>query len=165
MDIKQFNKNLLAIKKSGEAMDKVMHESAMFALEQANKHGNTNFVNQLISALGRNVRKEAMITWFRSFGLLVWNDKEKVFKYSKDKKIMVESVPLSVEDALEIAESRPFYEFSVEKAEIKKLDTYVSFQAFISRMRSAAKNGKQVEHLEFIDALEQFGKEKGVITA
>lgn len=152
MEQKQFDSNIKAIKASGVKMDKVIHETACFALEQVNKHGNVNFANQLINALGKSHRKGDLIAWFTKFGKMVFQEKEKVFKASMKKVIKWEGEEQTVDNSIIIATEVPFYDLTKDTIPNLEVDYLKSMQSLLNRLiKKSQEPGVVVKNVEYLE--------------
>lgn len=154
MDTKQFNKALVTIKK-GASRFTLIHDAAMFAAEQINKHGQTTPANQLLSVMHKADRVEALRVWFNDF-TKANNTKEGTLKYSDKKELAWDGEPIGADAILDIADGLPYYEYSHE---IKPASTYDIQKAVAQILKRAAKfknDGKNVEHEELIEKLRSF---------
>lgn len=163
MELKQFTKNVAAIKTMGAKADKMIHESAMFALEHLNVHGNNSPANQLTSALSASMRKEALVTWFLAFGMCKRDSKDNTLVYAGKKELKLDEhgcpspsgSVISGLDILPFADDIPFYNFTKET---KASDVYDIEKAILRIVKQAAKfnkEGKKVEHVELLSRLSE----------
>lgn len=153
MELKQFSKNVKAIKAMGAKADTLIHESAMFALEQVNKHGNSNFVNQLTSALSASMRKEALVVWFLDFGMVKRNSKDNTLEYAGKKELKIDGEVISGLDILPYADEHPFYSYTKEIAPASVYDVQKAILSIVRRASKFNKDGKTVEHAELLAKL------------
>lgn len=155
MEQKQFDKAIVQIKTNGAKLDAMLHECAMFALEQINAHGNNGPVNKLLGAINKSTRKEALYTWFNDFGLCKKN-KDNTLSYSKDKKLKdKEGVIITANDAMLLADETPFYNYTKEITPASSYDVDKAIASILKRAASFAKEGKVVQHQEKLDALKE----------
>jgi len=154
MDIKQFNSNVKGIKVASAKNDVLLHECAMFALEQINLHGNNGPMNQLKSALGKAHRGEALVVWFLDHGLCKRDTKNNILVHSSGKKIKIDGEEVSVEGALILADEKPFYTYTKETTPATVLDIEKAVQSLLARIANASKNGIKIEHAELKAQLE-----------
>lgn len=154
MDKKQFEKNVATIAEMGKAANDLIHNSAMFALEQVNTHGNSNFANQLVSALSASMRKEALFVWFNDFGM-VKRTKENTFEYNGKKKLLLDGEEISAIDVLPFADEQPFYDYTKEIKPASVYDVQKAVASILKRASKFNKEGKQVEHAELLAKLSE----------
>ena len=148
MDSKQFKKNLGLIKK-GEARFNRIHESAVFALAQINQHGQTTPANQLLGVMHKADRIEALKTWFRDFGK-VNTQKDGTLKYVDAKKILWEGQPIPVMEAVEIASSMPYFEYTKEIKPASSYDVMKGLKSILTRAKAMEQHGGTIEHKEML---------------
>ena len=77
---KTFNSNIATIKKGSEALAQAIHAAGMFALAQANEHGNIGFAVRLVEAMGKKHDAQRVVKWLCHFGKF---DVKKYEIYSK----------------------------------------------------------------------------------
>lgn len=155
MEMKQFDKNLKTIQTTGAKMDELLHECAMFALDQINKHGNNGPVNRLLGAINKSTRKEALYVWFNDFGLCKRN-KDNTLEYKGNKKIYSEGEVISMEDALILADETPFYSYTKEIAPASSYDVMKGIKSILKRAKKMETEGKTIEHKELLEQLKAF---------
>ena len=153
MEMKQFDKNIKAIKTTGGKLDTLIHESAVFAVEQLNLHGNNGAANRLLSALNKSSRKEALYVWFNDFAMCKRNHKDNTLDYSKNKKLENDGAPISGEDAVLLADASPFYDYTKEIAPASSYDVMKGVKAILNRVKKMQAEGKTVEHEEMLATL------------
>lgn len=171
---KAFDKKISIIKRIGETSDKMIHSAGMYALEQVNTHGNTNPMNRLVSALGKSMRKEALILWFVDYGKVQRNNEDKTLSYSKNKVLKFSfdtnrpspnGTEVSGADALVFAEEMPFYDYSKEKVPASVYDVNKGILSLIRNAQAAVKNGKKTEHLENLSKIKEMFPEIAALAA
>jgi len=153
MEMKQFDKNVKAIKTNGAKLDTLIHESAVFAVEQLNLHGNNGAANRLLSALNKSSRKEALYVWFNDFALCKRNHKDNTLEYAKNKKLFNDGVECTGEDAVLLADASPFYDYTKEIAPASSYDVMKGIKAILNRAKKMYADGKTVEHEEMLATL------------
>lgn len=153
--MKQFDKNIKAIKATGAKMDELIHTCAVFAVEQLNLHGNNGAANRLLGALNKSSRKEALYTWFNDFSLSK-RDKDQTLSYRKDKKLSMDGEDITPQQAIDFADATPFYDYTKEITPASSYDVVKGIKAILSRAKKMTKEGKTVEHAELLAKLEAF---------
>ena len=148
----EFQKNVNTIKHSSENLANLIHESAMYALEQINLHGNTNPVNVLIPALHHSQRKQALVTWFEDHCLAV-RQEDKTFKASKQKKIIIldkdgNKVEYTADEAIVHADENPYYDYTKETKPASSFDILKAVQSLLHKIETKTASGIQVDHYE-----------------
>lgn len=125
----EFSKAVLSIKNRGAKLDADIQAVGLASLKQAG-NGNTNWANELLSALPKSARTVALKEWFLAHGPLVMNlNKEEVkqgkhFSYDKTKALK-----------LELAEENAWFTFKPD-TEVKPFDA----QAAVARLMSTLIN-------------------------
>jgi len=155
MEMKQFDKSLKTIKKSGKKLDAMLHECALFALEQINKHGNNGPVNRLLGAINKSTRKEALYVWFNDFGLTKRN-KDNTMEYRGTKKLYNDGEVITTEQALILADESPFYSYTKEIAPASSYDVMQGIKSILKRAKKMETEGKTIEHKELLEQLKAF---------
>lgn len=155
MEMKQFDKTIKTINQMGLKMDDMLHECAMFALEQINKHGNNGPVNRLLGALNKSTRKEALYVWFNDFGLCKRN-KDNTLEYKGTKKLYWEGEVISIDDALILADEKPFFNYTKEIPPASSYDVMKGIKSILKRADKMSKEGKTIEHKELLEQLKAF---------
>jgi hypothetical protein len=145
MEQKQFEKNIKLITTSGAKLDTLLHECAVYALEQLNLHGNNGAANKLLGAFNKSGRKEAMLVWFNDFAMSR-KQKDNTLNYSKDKKLEYDGETITPEQAVLIAESIPFYSYTKEIAPASSYDVFKALQHILKRAAKMKADGAEVEH-------------------
>jgi len=140
------------IKTSGLKLDKLVQSVSLYAIFQANTHGNTNSMNQLVSALNKSSRKEALCTYLRDFSKVAINSKTKLFEYRKDRKIYNGTVEITIVEAQENATKIAFYDYTKEVKPITSYDVLTRLQSLIKTAKSF---DGTVEHKTMLSALEK----------
>ena len=144
-------RNITTIKTNGLKMDNLLHVTGLYCIDQVNQHGNTHQLNQLVSALGRNTRKEAFITWVRDHAKVV-SLKTGVLEYRKDRKLYdANGIECTNEVALEKAESVPFWDYTKE---VKPVSSYDVLTRLESLLKSAKSFAGDVKHAELLNTLQ-----------
>ena len=155
MEMKQFDKTLKTIQATGAKMDDMLHECAMFALEQINKHGNNGPVNRLLGAINKSTRKEALYVWFNDFGLTKRN-KDNTIEYRGTKKLYNDGEVITTDEALILADESPFYSYTKEIAPASSYDIMQGIKSILKRAKKMETEGKTIEHKELLEQLKAF---------
>lgn len=151
---KQAKSNIVSIKANGVKMDALIHETGVFAVAQANLHGNTTVMNQLVGALNKSARKEALVTWFRDHAKVA-QLKTGLLEYRKDRKLyntvpMQDKAEVTIEQAIENANNIPFWAYTKEAKPVSSYDVLSRLESLLN----SAKNFKgEVKHQELLNTL------------
>lgn len=151
MEMKQFDKTLKTIQATGAKMDTMLHECAMFALEQINKHGNNGPVNRLLGAINKSTRKEALYVWFNDFGKCKRN-KDNTLDY-KDKSLYLDGDKADIEAVMIAADETPFYSYTKEIAPASSYDVMKGIKTILKRAEKMKVDGKTIEHADLLETL------------
>lgn len=108
---KQFKSAVSSIKKNSEKLAGTIHACGLYALSQS-FNGNPNQAKELVTALHKSQRAEALKKWLINFGCLKWDSLQKQMAYSKKKDFS----PDKIDTILADADAHPFYAFSKEIA-------------------------------------------------
>ena len=151
MDQKVFNRKLSAIAGQAEKQKAVLHELALFALEQGLVHGNNNPAQAMLDKLPNSLNKRGLVAWFKAFG--PFNVEAGQVKSGK---VSRKSTP---EVFLEQAKAMPFWEFSAQDADDKaeEFDFQSQYFALIARAKSSGLPIKGADMLAQQESL--FGEE------
>src|SRR3970040_1648572 len=106
---KGFNKALATIKKQGDELAQAIHDAGLFAVSQANEHGNTGFGVRLMEALGRKHDAKRVEKWLCTFGKFGIKDGELVYRKRKD--INAENL----DSTLQKASDTPYWELTKQE--------------------------------------------------
>lgn len=152
---KNFKRTLLSIKTADGKKAVLSHACALFALEQAVIHGNSNFMNELMGALHVSSRVQSLKAWFLHYGKgIVHLDKDKSLKAKGPKKDEIRTMPANI---------LPFWELTKEESgevQALKIDVQTQVKALIGRIRGnikkATDEGRPVDvtHGEMLEKLE-----------
>lgn len=84
-DIKAINKAIGSIGTRGKKLDADIHVCAVSCLWYVGKHGQITPLNDLIKALPKGFRANAVKAWAETFGSVSYDTEAKAFKYNKAK--------------------------------------------------------------------------------
>lgn len=153
MDQKQFDVAVALVKSTGEKMDGMLHECAMFSLEQLNLHGNNGAANRLLAAVSKSMRKEAMFVWFNDFGMCK-RAKDNTLVYAGKKKLSWEGEQVNdLPSFLEIADENPFYEYTKEIPPVSSYDVAKGIANILKRVETGKTKGWELKHTELLESL------------
>lgn len=135
-----------AIKRIGSAaakLDKDIQDAAMSCLKHLHDHGDIGFVNRLYLALGKGHRKQALSSWFLTYGKLAANDGE-----GKDTKPFVYAKERQAGD-LNAAAIDPWFDHKPDPKPDQVFDVLAEVQKLIKRAK-----GKDLAHAELLTGLQ-----------
>jgi hypothetical protein len=146
---------IAGVKKANAEMDLVLHDLAMNALYYANQPliQDVTLAQNLLEALGRSQRKEALIAWFKHFGKITTTKIEgkAVLKFTKHNAEYINNNLLAI---MEEADEKPFYtaiEKPIDADAFVTIDIKEEVAKLIKRISKIAENDKNViNHLELI---------------
>lgn len=156
MDAKQFKKNIGLIKKGAARFD-MIHQCAVFALNQINgkdektgsPYGQTTPANELLSCMHKADRIEALKTWFHDFGKVV-TVKDGTLKYSDKKEIFFDGEKIEPMQAIDYAEATPYFDYTKEIKPASSYDVMKGLKNILTRVKAMKTKGGTVEHEEMI---------------
>ena len=106
---KSFNSNLALIKKGSEVLAQAIHAAALFALAQANEHGNIGFATRLIEAMGRKHDVKRVEKWFCHFGKFGMKASTLIYRNRRD------IAPENMDAWLNKADETPYYDLNEQE--------------------------------------------------
>jgi hypothetical protein len=141
---KQFNNTIKNIKKGSEELAQAIHEAGVFAIAQANLHGNDGFAQRLIEAMGKKHDTQRVATWLMKFGKL--GIKQGVMVFRK----RVDITPENAQVFIDNAEATPYWELTPQPQLKMTVDYLALLQGIVKRHTTAEesrKEGKEVTEL------------------
>lgn len=138
---KGFNGALKAIKGQSEKLAETIHEAGLFAIAQANEHGNDGFAVRLIEAMGKKHAAQAVVNWLCAYGKL--GVKKGVICYRARKDI----VPENIDAWLTKANEHPYWEKLEKKELVYSVDILAGLESLLnrySRAKTLEAEGKEV---------------------
>ena len=118
LTLKEINKKILSIGKSGKTLDDNIHLVGVSILNHASEHGDFSAMNRLVSAMPKSARTQALIKWVVDHSPLYHDVKTNLFIKSKNNK-----TEYNVEQANDI----PFWEY----------DNILNFQNILNSVEKA----------------------------
>jgi len=106
---KSFNAAIKRIKTTSEEFAATIHEAGLFAIAQANEHGNVGFGARLIEAMGKKHDRQRVVSWMVKYGK--FGVKNGLIVYRSRKDITV----ANLDATLAQAEAVPYWELTPEK--------------------------------------------------
>ena len=91
----------------GDSLADQIHAVGIYAIDQANLHGNINVANRLLEAMGTKHDKARVITWLVEFGSFSYN-KEKGLTYRNRKDVS----PETAQGFVDAAQESPYWVFT-----------------------------------------------------
>ena len=113
---KGFNGAIKAIKTNGEKLAMAIHQAGLFAIMQANTHGNVGFAERLIDAMGKKHDRQRVVNWLVAFGKIGVTNQEIVYRKRKD------ILPENLDAWIAKADNTPYWELTKEKPLVEKVD-------------------------------------------
>lgn len=114
-----------SIKTRGAKLDKDIWIAAVSAMVHHDEHGNPHLINDLVAAMPKGSRVNALRDYILAHGKVKFNEKEKVFAHDKDGS-------LDLEGAMKVS----WVEFKPE-AEYKPMDVMKLVQALAKKVADA----------------------------
>ena len=139
---KGFNQAIKVISTVGEKFAESVHEAGIFAISQANEHGNVNFGIRLIDAMGKKHDRQRVVNWLIAFGKFGVVKGVLVFKKRKD------IAPENFDAWLVKANNTPYWELTPQKPLVEKVDYLAMLRGIVAKHKNVAKReaeGKEVE--------------------
>jgi len=170
---KQFNSTIKAIKGNSEALAQAIHEAGVFAIAQANLHGNDGFAQRLIEAMGKKHDAQRVATWLMKFGKLGLRKGVMVFRKRLD------ITPENAQSFIDKAEALPYWELTAQPQLKMTVDVLALVHGIVKRVITAEesrKEGKEViilhpevllqvkELLKKIGSTEKIASDTGMVT-
>jgi len=150
MDIKQLDKNIKSIKLRGKNLDILIQTTAIGAIVHAMEHGNNTPLTNLVNAMPKSGRKQALIKYLVDHTPYNWkSDKEKFTKPKNPKRQFM----------LEEAKEVPFWEYTVEK-EPSAIDVNKAIESLIKRVSKAQEEGREVKNVDTLKLVVEAINEK-----
>lgn len=140
---KQFNATIKAIKTNSDTLAQAIHTAGLFAIAQANEHGNVGFGVRLIEAMGKKHDSQRVCTWLCRFGKFGVSKGVLVYRKRKD----IDGTNL--ESWLAKAEATPYWELTPQKALVEKVDYLSMLHSIINKHKAMEK--KQAEGKEVVE--------------
>ncbi len=140
---KSVRDQIALIKSRAKTLDDQIHIIAVSCLHHADKHGDVTLMQELIDAMGRSQRRNAVIAWACAYGKFDANSKGKNVVYSRVKQTDLEGA--KGESPWDFKPEPAFKTFDVE-AELKKL---------LKRATKAAEDSRNNVPKEFIAKIGQ----------
>lgn len=154
----KFNSLLkLAVSSSNKAAA-AFHEAGLFAVYQSIAHGNTTPALDLVQAMPKSQRREAMIKWLEDLSWCRFKRDAKGniegIKLHKAKTIQLELLDSHMEKIMSI----PYYEYSKDtpEAPAKPLDLQAAIVHLLKRVKKAQEDGTEIVHPELLEKLNVF---------
>jgi hypothetical protein len=125
------NKEIASIRKSVGTLENKIHVAAVSCLAHAGEHGDVTLMRNLVAALGKSQRKNALLDWAQAFGKFVYNETTKELDYCKTNNTDIDGAIAS-----------PFWEFKPEQA-YQQFDMAAALAALLKKAEKAAQSDKQ----------------------
>jgi len=155
----KFQANVARIKRSGQVLDDMIHDAAVFAVYHSVKDGQVTPAIQLVAAMPKSSRRANLISWLAMYGNLTFNAKKGIF-YTKQFEHSVENA----QEQADIADETPFWEeFADAAVSLKPLDFAQKLKALLHSAQQA-KTGESKKYSGLTHA-ELMAKVEELITA
>jgi len=151
---KSFNAAIKRIKTTSEEFAQTIHEAGIFAISQANEHGNVGFGVRLIEAMGKKHDRSRVVSWLVKFGKFGVTKGELVYRSRKD------ITPANLDAMLAQAEAVPYWELTAERKLVETVNYLAMLKSIVAKHKLAQEKqaaGKQVDelHLDVLAKLEK----------
>jgi hypothetical protein len=124
---KGFNGVLRAIKNTSDKLAENIHAAGLFAIAQANEHGNIGFATRLIDAMGKKHDAQRVVTWLCAHGKIGVSKGLIVFRKRKD------VLPENLDAWLEKADASPYWVYTAQKKLVENFDYLAMLQSIIHK--------------------------------
>lgn len=141
---KQFNTTIKAIKSNAESLAQSIHDAGVFAIAQANIHGNDGFAVRLMEAMGKKHDAQRVATWLMKFGKL--GVKKGIMVYRK----RLDITPENAQSFIDQADTTPYWELTIQPQLKMTIDYLALLHGLVKRHETAEtsrKEGKEVTEL------------------
>lgn len=128
---KSFNVVLKAIAQGGEKLATMIHNAGLFALAQANEHGNTGFGERLITAMGKKHDVKRVEKWLCHFGKFGMKSGKLVYRARRD------ILPENLEAWQAKAAACPYWELTEQEHHKFTFDALSMLQGILNRHAKA----------------------------
>lgn len=119
------------VERRGKQFDKDVHNLALSVMLHADKFGDVTHATNLVKALPKGTRSNAMKDWFIHFGKFKWNAETKSFNADHTKETRIAE-----------ATAKPFYEFNAkEGADYVPYDLVTALQKVWAQASKAKARG------------------------
>jgi hypothetical protein len=157
---KQFNSTIKAIKGNSEALAQAVHEAGVFAIAQANLHGNDGFAQRLIEAMGKKHDVKRVEKWLMFFGKLGIRKGLMVFRKR------IDITPENAQSFVDKAEALPYWELTKQEHASTTVDWLNLLHSLVKRevsVNEKIKEGKEVTvlHPEVLAQVKELLKKIG----
>jgi hypothetical protein len=139
---KSFNQAINTIKTGSEALATAIHNAGIFAIAQANEHGNIGFGTRLIEAMGRKHDVKRVEKWLCTFGK--FGMKAGVLVYRNRKDIKAETLQAFIDKA----EVIPYWELTEQEHHVFSVDYLSALYSLFNKSKKAEElrlEGKEVD--------------------
>lgn len=139
---KGFNAALKRIKINADTLAQAIHDAGIFAIAQANEHGNIGFGTRLVEAMGKKHDAQRVVTWLCHFGKFGVKGGELVYRARKD------IGPDKIEATIAAAEATPYWELTKQKELTYKVDYLALLNSLLNRHEKAEElraEGREVD--------------------
>lgn len=125
------NKEIASIRTDISRLEARIHVAAVSCLAHADEHGDITLMRNLIAALGKSQRKNAVLDWAQAFGKFTYNEVTKELDYCK-------TASTNIEGAI----AAPFWEFRPDP-EYHQFDMVAALASLLKKAEKAAQSTKQ----------------------
>ncbi len=137
----EVTKAISSIQNRAKKLDNDIHTVAVSCLHHADQHGDVTLMQNLILAMGKSQRRNALIGWANAFGKFQPNEKGKNVDYCK-------SNTTDIEGAIETSP----WDFSPEQA-FKPFDMQAELKKLLKRATKASEDSRNNVPKEYMKAI------------
>lgn len=129
-------KNIASIAKRAATLDKEIHLCAVSVIAHTAKHNDPDTSTRLVEALGKTMRKQALIAWMLNYGAFKQDDDGKLVYDVKRRDAVLDDANIAA------AEAEPFWEFMPEKPYVQ-FDLNKAITALLKKAEHALETEQQ----------------------
>ena len=134
---KQFTSTLKIIKDGSDKLADSIHSAGVFAIAQANLHGNDGFAVRLVEAMGQKHDAKRVVIWLTKYGKL--GVKHGVIASRKRKDI----TPENAQSFIDKAEETPYWILTTQAQLKMTIDYLALLQGLVKRHGTAEEKRKE----------------------
>jgi len=135
-DQKDLNKAIASIGNRSQKLDADIHQAAVSVVWHSATHNDPDVAKRLLAALGKTMRKQAMLAWLCNYGAFSTNEAGELV-YVKERAAQAVS-----EANIEAATAEPFWDFAPEPKYVQ-FDLEKAIAALLKKAESALAKTEQ----------------------
>lgn len=132
----EINKAITSIGNRASKLDSDVHRAAVSVVFHSAKHNDPDVAKRLVNAMGKTMRKQALIGWLVNYGAFTLDEAgELVYNKTRAEQAMSEG-------NIHAAIAEPFWEFTPEP-QYRQFDLNAAIASLLKKAESALTNEKQ----------------------